>query len=566
MERFVNILIIDKDLTVQRGLKSILLGSGNNILVADTIPEAMPIIQQKAIGIILVNIEDYSDQLDLLNEIKSKSLLDNTYIILITKEETAVKLVKGLKYGAVDYISYPFNPNLVRTKIEVFKTLYFKDQRIGQLLNNIFPEKILNELASGGKYTPKRIDHGVVLFTDFVDFSTKAKYVSPLKLINKLESYFTKFDEIISKYNLEKIKTIGDSYMALAGVTEKEPLPAVRACLAAMEIRDYLKDQRDVSIALKRDFWEVRVGLHMGPLVTGIIGDKKYSFDVWGDTVNIASRAETASQGGEITITSSIQKEVIEYFEMESRGKIDIHKRGGSIDMFYLREIKPEYCLYNEGKLASAELRAVCGLLPMDFDLMRKQILNRLKSLIPENIIYHDIPHTLNVEKAAMRYAKLEGVSEKDMFLLRTATLLHDSGFIYRYHENENFAIGVARSLLPEFGYSPYQIKIICGIINATKFDVDPQTLLEKIMCDADHDYLGRPDYNQISKKLRKELEAFGQTFTDKEWYHFQLHFLENIHEFHTETAKNLRQNGKENRIADLKRKLEKLEANEDLH
>ncbi len=560
MERFVNILIIDNDVTVQRGLKNILLGSGNNILVADTVSEAMPILEQKAIGIILVNMEDYSNQLDLLNEMRSKSLLDNTYIILINKEETAVKLVKGLKYGAVDFISYPFNPNLIRSKIEVFKTLFFKDQRIGQLLKNIFPEKILHDLAIGGKYAPKRIDHGVVLFTDFVDFSTKAKHVSPLKLINKLESYFTKFDEIISKYNLEKIKTIGDSYMALAGVTEKEPFPAVRACLAALEIRDYMKDQRDVAIALKKDFWEVRIGLHMGPLVAGIIGDKKYSFDVWGDTVNIASRAETASKGGEITITSSIRDEVLEYFELESRGKIDIHKRGGSIDMFYLKEIKHEYCLYHEGKLAGAELRAVCGLIPMDFEQMRRQILNRLKSLLPETVVYHDIPHTLNVEKAAIRYAKLEGLSDQDLFLLRTACLLHDSGFVYRYHENENFAIGVARSLLPEFGYSPEQIHIISNIINATKFDVDPQTQLEKIMCDADHDYLGRPDYNQISLKLRKELEEFGQTFTDKEWYLYQLRFLESIHEFHTETAKNLRQNGKENRIADLKRKVSKME------
>jgi class 3 adenylate cyclase/predicted metal-dependent HD superfamily phosphohydrolase len=553
-------LIIDGDQTVQRGLKNILLGSGNNILIADTISEAMPILEQKAIGIILVNIEDYSNQLDLLNEMRSKSLLDNIYIILINKEETAVKLIKGLKYGAVDFITYPFNPNLIRTKIEVFKTLYFKDQRIGQLLKNIFPEKILNDLATGGKYTPKRIDHGVVLFTDFVDFSTKAKQVSPLKLINKLESYFTKFDEIISKYNLEKIKTIGDSYMALAGVTEKEPFPAIRACLAALEIRDYMKDQRDVAIALKRDFWEVRIGLHMGPLVAGIIGDNKYSFDVWGDTVNIASRAETASKGGEITITSSIREKVLEYFELESRGKIDIQKRGGSIDMFYLKEIKNEYCLYAEGKMASAELRAVCGLIPMDFEQMRRQILNRLKSLLPENIIYHDIPHTLNVEKSAMRYAKLEGVSDQDMFMLRTACLLHDCGFVYRYHENENFAIGVARSLLPEFGYSPQQIHIISNIINATKFDVDPKTQLEKIMCDADHDYLGRPDYNQISLKLRKELEEFGQTFIDKEWYLFQLRFLESIHEFHTDTAKNLRQNGKENRIADLRRKISKIE------
>ena len=561
MERFVNILIIDSDLGVQSELKKILLGSGNNILLADTISEAMPILEKKAIGIILVNIEDYSDQLGLLNEMRTKSIVDNIYIILINREKTSVKLVKGLKYGAVDYITYPFEHNLTRTKIEVFKTLYFKDQRIGQLLKNIFPEKILHDLALGGKYAPKRIDQGVVLFTDFVDFSSKAKVLNPLKLIGNLESYFTKFDEIISKYNLEKIKTIGDSYMALAGVTEKEPLPAVRACLAALEIRNYMKDQRDVALALQRDFWEVRIGIHSGPLVAGIIGDSKYSFDVWGDTVNIASRAETVSKGGEITITSSIQEKVSEYFNLESRGKIDIRKRGGSIDMFYLQEIKSEYCLYQEGKMASAELRTVCGLIPMDFEQMRRQILNRLKSLLPENIIYHDIPHTLNVEKAAIRYAKLEGVSDQDMFLLRTACLLHDCGFVYRYHENENFAIGVSRSLLPEFGYSPQQVEIITNIINATKYDVDPETQLEKIMCDADHDYLGRPDYNEISQKLRKELGENGQSFTDKEWCLFQLKFLENIHEFYTETAINLRQSGKENRISNLRKQISQMEA-----
>ena len=561
MERFVNILIIDSDLGVQSELKKILLGSGNNILLADTISEAMPILEKKAIGIILVNIEDYSDQLGLLNEMRTKSIVDNIYIILINREKTSVKLVIGLKYGAVDYITYPFEHNLTRTKIEVFKTLYFKDQRIGQLLKNIFPEKILHDLALGGKYAPKRIDQGVVLFTDFVDFSSKAKVLNPLKLIGNLESYFTKFDEIISKYNLEKIKTIGDSYMALAGVTEKEPLPAVRACLAALEIRNYMKDQRDVALDLQRDFWEVRIGIHSGPLVAGIIGDSKYSFDVWGDTVNIASRAETVSKGGEITITSSIQEKVSEYFNLESRGKIDIRKRGGSIDMFYLQEIKSEYCLYQEGKMASAELRTVCGLIPMDFEQMRRQILNRLKSLLPENIIYHDIPHTLNVEKAAIRYAKLEGVSDQDMFLLRTACLLHDCGFVYRYHENENFAIGVSRSLLPEFGYSPQQVEIITNIINATKYDVDPETQLEKIMCDADHDYLGRPDYNEISQKLRKELGENGQSFTDKEWCLFQLKFLENIHEFYTETAINLRQSGKENRISNLRKQISQMEA-----
>ena len=119
--------------------------------------------------------------------------------------------------------------------------------------------------------------------------------------------------------------------MELSGVTENKPKSAVRACLAAIEIRDFMRKERDIAIAMKNDFWEIRIGLHMGPLVAGIIGTSKYSFDVWGDTVNIASRAERASKRGHITITSSIQERVTKYFELTSRGEIEIHKRGGSM-------------------------------------------------------------------------------------------------------------------------------------------------------------------------------------------------------------------------------------------
>src|SRR5690606_2075983 len=149
---------------------------------------------------------------------------------LLTKENSnSVNLVKGMHQGAVDFITYPFQANLIKSKIDVFKTLYLKDQRIGQLLNNIFPENVLAELSTNGKFSPKRIEKGIVLFTDFVDFSLKSKSMKPLRLIHQLEKYFIKFDEIIAKYKLEKIKTIGDVYMALAGVTENHPEPAIRS-------------------------------------------------------------------------------------------------------------------------------------------------------------------------------------------------------------------------------------------------------------------------------------------------------------------------------------------------
>ena len=442
MERFINILIIDENPKVRNGLKEILAGGGNNVLFVDTLTDAIPIIKKKEIGIFIIDIDESTEGFTNIKALREHSIFKNNYIIIVTKEgSSGGKLIKGMHQGAVDYITYPFNPNLIKSKIEVYKSLYYKDQRIGQLLSNIFPATVLEELSVSGKFSPKRIDNAVVLFTDFVDFSLKAKILKPLRLIQQLEKHFTKFDEIITKYNLEKIKTIGDAYMALSGVTEDQPAPAIRSCLAALEIRDYMRKERDIAIATKKDFWEIRIGLHMGPLVAGIIGSSKYSFDVWGDTVNIASRAEAITKNGSISITRTIQKNVKDYFEMSSRGNIDLQKRGGSIEMFYLESLKNKHCMYHEGISPNASLRLQCGLQSMDFDRMRDEILNRLKSLLPEDISYHDIPHTLNVESAAIRYAKLEGVDEAELVLLRTAVLFHDAGFILKYNHNEDFIL-----------------------------------------------------------------------------------------------------------------------------
>lgn len=561
MERFINILIIENDQKTRVGLKEMLTGSGNNVLLAASLEEAYPILEKKEVGIVLINIDESKHAIEELASLQKASEFQNQYIILITKEKSsAMQLVKGIKQGAVDYIIAPFNPNLIRSKIEVYKSLFYKDQRIAQLLRNIFPNSILGELSTSGKYSPKRIQNGVVLFTDFVDFSSKAKNISPLELIKRLEYYFTKFDSIIEKYNLEKIKTIGDAYMALSGVTENEPRPAIRSCLAAIEIRDFMRNERDIAIAMRKEFWEIRIGLHMGPLVAGIIGSSKFSFDVWGDTVNIASRAEEVTKSGNITITSNIADGIGAYFETIPRGKIDIHKRGGSIEMFYLSKLKNQHSMDGNGLYPSAKLRTVCGLASMDFEQMRENILTRLRSLLPDTVVYHDVPHTINVEKAVTRYAKLEGVDSESILLARTAALFHDAGYIYSNKNNEDFGINMAKSILPGYGYSSIQIEIIANIIESTKTSVEPRNLLEKIMCDADHDYLGRPDYYAIANKLRQEYENEDRFMTDIEWIKFQLHFLENVHQFYTVTAQNIRQIGKRARIRELRIKLEQIE------
>ncbi len=560
MERFINILIIDGNEKNRKGLKEILTGGGNNLLPCDSIPEALNILKQKEIGILLINIDETDfggiELLQTMKEISSK----NIYKIVITGDSVSgAKMVKGLNEGAVDYITTPFNPNLIKAKIEVFKSLYYKDQRINQLLTNIFPAAVLDDLSQNGKFSPKRVENGIILFTDFVDFSIKAKDMKPIRLLKKLEYYFTRFDEIIERYKLEKIKTIGDAYMVLAGVTENYPKPAVRACLAALEIRDFMRNERSIARALNRDYWEIRVGLHQGPIVAGIVGSNKMSFDVWGDSVNIAARAEQGSKPGYITITDNIEAEVRNYFETESRGDVSIHKRGGSIPMYYLTKLKTEFTMKGDENAASGELRKKCGLTSIDFNQMRRDIVTRLRSLLPEEVTYHDLNHTINVDKAAVRYAKLEGVDEESIMILRTAALYHDAGFIVRYENNEEFAIKLAMANLPRFGYTTEQIDQVVSIIRCTAHGQIPETLLQKLMCDADHDYLGRADYFNVARKLRIELENFGKHMSDQEWLTFQLDYLEQTHRYYTQTAKNIRVQSKKIRIQELKDQLKAL-------
>lgn len=561
LERYINILIIDNNPVTRDGLVIMIRGNGNNVLTAINSEEALPIIQNKEIGVLLINIDDEDQSgMNLLRKMKEEDISPQTYKVIVTNSDSsASNLVRGLKNGAVDFLTTPFNPNIVKAKLEVYKTMFYKDQRIGQLLANIFPTQVIEDFNTYGKVSPKRIQNGVVLFTDFVDFSAFARGLEPIALLKKLERHFNMFDQISKRYSIEKIKTIGDSYMALAGVNESEAHPAIRACMAAIEMRNYIAQEVRMEEALGGNGWDVRIGIHMGPLVAGVIGNIKYSYDVWGDTVNIAARAESSSEKGQISITETIANEVGNYFDLDYIGEVDIHKRGGIVKMYALNSLRKQFSMDETLTKANAQLRTLCDLDPMDFDNMRINIIGQLKAMLPEEYVYHDVEHTYAVEKAAMRLAKLEGVTNAEQLLLRTAALYHDAGFIFEYDENEVYAVELAKKQLPQFGYNEKQIETVGKIILATCRDRVPTDILEEIMRDADHDYLGRVDYKVIVKKLREELLSRGQEMNELEWNEFQLNYLENRHNYYTVTANNLRSLGKINRILELKQNISKL-------
>ena len=152
--------------------------------------------------------------------------------------------------------------------------------------------------------------------------------------------------------------------MALAGVNEEQAHPAIRACMAALEMQQYILNASAVNEGLGKRGWSMRIGIHMGPLVAGVIGNTKFSYDVWGDTVNIAARAEQVSETGVVTITQSIAKEISNYFVMEPLGDVSIHKRGGTIQMYALNRLRAPFAMDSNGMKANATLRTLCELDP----------------------------------------------------------------------------------------------------------------------------------------------------------------------------------------------------------
>ncbi len=211
-----------------------------------------------------------------------------------------------------------------------------------KLLLNILPEKVAEELKEKGITEPVVYESATVLFTDFKGFTNIAEKMHPHLLIKELDECFSQFDRIIEKYGLEKLKTIGDSYMCAGGLPRVNETHAVDSCLAALEILLFMNALIDAKKVRELPYWELRIGIHSGSVIAGVIGEKKFAYDVWGDTVNTASRMESSGTSGKINISFSTYTLVQEFFECEYRGEVDA-KNKGQVKMYYLRRLKSKY-------------------------------------------------------------------------------------------------------------------------------------------------------------------------------------------------------------------------------
>lgn len=225
--------------------------------------------------------------------------------------------------------------NLEQKVAERTAELAEEKQKSDNLLLNILPEETAQELKTKGFASPKRFESVSVLFTDFKGFTNIAESMSPEELVQQIDTVFRAFDGIIGKYGIEKIKTIGDSYMCVGGLPVPSENHAHSLVLAALEIRDYMENHKAERMAQGKSYFDIRIGIHSGPVVAGVVGSKKFAYDIWGDTVNTASRMESSCEIGKINISSSTHALISSDFETEFRGEIDA-KGKGKIGMYFI--------------------------------------------------------------------------------------------------------------------------------------------------------------------------------------------------------------------------------------
>ena len=229
-----------------------------------------------------------------------------------------------------------FKENQKQKRVLEEKNKIIEDERLrsDDLLRNILPAAIAQELKLNGKAKAQRYEKASVLFIDFKNFTAISEKLGPEQLVYELDSYFKAFDFIISQYKLEKIKTIGDAYMCASGLSDQISTP-INIVKAALELQQYLYEMKVEKIEHEQPVFEARIGIHTGPVVAGVVGVNKFAYDIWGDTVNIAARMQEACEPGQINISETTYREVQYAFRCHHRGRVPA-KNKGAVDMYYV--------------------------------------------------------------------------------------------------------------------------------------------------------------------------------------------------------------------------------------
>ncbi|MBP5667976.1 MAG: HD domain-containing protein [Salinivirgaceae bacterium] len=488
--------------------------------------------------------------------------------------QTTIKLTDGRSYGIVDFvvailiaiaavcaIYFWSRLKILRTTLSLeneitdrTNELQAQKMKYEELVANYMPKEEFEKLKEKSKDKEKatRYKMVTVLFSDVHGFSNISKTENAEQLIDDLDRFFFHFDEVVKKFHIEKIKSIGDIYMCAGGIPQKNHTNPIEVVLAAFEMYQYMQSMK---LQYGNDQgWNLRIGIHTGPVFCNNTGNKK-KLEIWGDTVNIASRMEASGQINKVNITGMTYELVKEYFVCQYWGKMPV-KYKGEIDMYLIEGFRPHLSEGGLGVKPNQAFQTRLGI--VRFDDIEEFVLNMLEEKLPKNLYYHNLKHTIDVTTQVEIIGRHEGISDEEMLLLKTAALFHDTGFTRTYKDHEEAGVEIAREYLPKYDYTPEQIDFICNLIMKTKLPPKPVTLLEQIICDADLDYLGRADFIPVSGNLYRELRERGAIEDDiDKWNLMQIKFIEG-YQYFTNSAKQMRDVNKNNQLEAIRRLVEK--------
>lgn len=340
------------------------------ILVSKISGEVFDLIKEYKPDIILLDINYGEDTkgLDLLFDFREIDISVEIPVIVISNDNENIE--RAVIFGAADFLKVPFDRLELTVRVKSILSLFkliegitgqardleeqsnelekqknkleIEKAKTDELLQNILPYEIAEQLKNKGAVKAKKYRMVSIIFTDFVDFTKISSELEPEEIIKELSVYFRKFDEITEDHFIEKIKTIGDAYMAVGGLPLRNKSNPIDAVLAALEIQKFMKMYNDSRKAKGLSGWSLRLGIHTGKVVAGVIGSKKFAYDIWGDAVNTASRLETAGEAGKINISGETFEYIKTFFNCTYRGKISA-KNKGEIDMYFVDSLKEKY-------------------------------------------------------------------------------------------------------------------------------------------------------------------------------------------------------------------------------
>ncbi|MDR1156667.1 MAG: HD domain-containing protein [Bacteroidales bacterium] len=413
-------------------------------------------------------------------------------------------------------------------------------------------EKAKAEQGDAGKPSCQqtRFDAVTILYAEVQGLSDVVTATNTSEHMDRLDDFFLRFNAVVEKYQLVKLHSIGDRLICAGGIPEKNITSPITVTLAALEMLHTVETDLQNS---DDPVWGLNIGIHTGTVTALVSGHKRSTCDLKGDTVHVASRIGSVGKENTVVISATTYELVKELFRCCYAGVLPVKYRN-RLDLFTVTGIKSEFSADTNGYLPNDEFRT--QLMLVQFSDLQEHVLDRLEKGLPKYLYYHNVKHTVDVVTESELIGWAEGLNDRQLLLLKTAALFHDTGHIISYAGHEERSVDIARETLPKYNYTPEEIDRICRIIMATKLPPQPGDLLEAIICDSDLDYLGRTDFVPVSNALYAELKAQNKSLSLNDWNQQQLKFI-GSHQYFTKTGRKLREVKKQEQIERIKQLIE---------